>query len=140
MTYLLDTNVISELRKAGDGKADIHVTNWIEAHDALDFFISVITLFEFETGVLRIERKDQQQGARLRAWLDERVRKEFQGRILPIDETVAIRCARLHVPDRRNEAGALIAATALVYNLDVVTRNVKDIEGTGVVVINPWQG
>jgi predicted nucleic acid-binding protein len=139
VTYLLDTNVISELRKAGDGKADINVTNWIEAHDAIEFFISVITLFELETGVLRIERRDRQQGARLRAWLDERVRKEFQGRILPIDETVAIRCARLHVPDRRNEADALIAATALVFNLDVVTRNVRDFEGTGVVAINPWQ-
>jgi predicted nucleic acid-binding protein len=76
---------------------------------------------------------------RARAWLDNHVRPGFAGRILSIDDAVATRCAHLHVPDRRNEVDALIAATALVHGLTVVTRNVGDFEGTGVVVVDPWQ-
>jgi predicted nucleic acid-binding protein len=64
----------------------------------------------------------------------------FSGRILPVDDGIATRCAHLHIPDRRNEVDALIAATALVHGLTVVTRNVRDFEGTGVIVIDPWQG
>lgn len=138
MTFLLDTNVVSELRKIGDGKADPNVVAWIEAEDAIRFYISAITILELERGVLGVQRRDARQGARLRSWLDDRVRPEFAGRILPIDDAVATRCAHLHVPDRRNEADALIAATALVRNLTVVTRNVKDFEGTGVIVVDPW--
>ncbi|MFC3165862.1 type II toxin-antitoxin system VapC family toxin [Ciceribacter thiooxidans] len=138
MTFLLDTNVVSELRKIGDGKADPNVLAWIEAEDAIRFYISAITILELERGVLGVQRRDARQGARLRSWLDDRVRPEFSGRILPIDDAVATRCAHLHVPDRRNEADALIAATALVRNLTVVTRNVKDFEGTGVIVVDPW--
>jgi predicted nucleic acid-binding protein len=140
LSYLLDTNVVSELRKIGDGKADNNVVAWIGAEDAGYFFISAITILELERGVLAIQRRDATQGARLRAWLDTRIRPEFEGRILPIDEAVATRCAHLHIPDRRNEADALIAATALVHNLTVVTRNVRDFVGTGVVVVDPWQG
>ncbi len=140
MSYLLDTNVVSELRKIGDGKADANVVAWIGAKDAARFFISAITILELERGVLGIQRRDAMQGARLRAWLDNHVRPEFSGRILPIDDAIATRCAHLHVPDRRNDADALIAATALVHGLAVVTRNVRDFEGTGVVVIDPWQG
>ncbi len=138
MTFLLDTNVVSELRKIGDGKADPNVVAWIEAEDAIRFYISAITILELERGVLGVQRRDARQGARLRSWLDDHVRPEFAGRILPIDDAVATRCAHLHVPDRRNEADALIAATALVRNLTVVTRNVKDFEGTGVIVVDPW--
>ncbi|MCY1378742.1 hypothetical protein D9M69_664030 [compost metagenome] len=87
-----------------------------------------------------MQRRDAAQGARLRSWLDGQVRPEFAGRILTVDDTVATRCAHLHVPDRRNEADALIAATALVHDMVVVTRNVRDFEGTGVVVVDPWQG
>lgn len=140
MSYLLDTNVVSELRKIGDGKADARVVAWIGAEDAVKFFISAITILELERGVLAIQRRDAAQGARLRAWLDTRVRPEFEGRILPVDDTVATRCAHLHVPDRRNEADALIAATALVHGLTVVTRNICDFEGIGVVLVDPWQG
>ena len=139
MSYLLDTNFISELRKIGDGKADTSVAAWIEAEDAASFFISAITILELERGVLGIQRRDAAQGARLRAWLDNYVRPEFSGRILPVDDAVATRCAHLHVPNRRNEADALIAATALVHNMTVVTRNIADFEGTGVVVVDPWQ-
>ena len=139
MNYLLDTNVVSELRKIGDGKADARVAAWVDTEDAESFFISAITILELERGVLGIQRRDAAQGARLRAWLDNHVRPECAGRILPIDEQIAMRCAHLHIPDRRNEVDALIAATALVHGLTVATRNVRDFEGTGVVVVNPWQ-
>lgn len=140
MSYLLDTNVISELRKIGDGKADANVVAWIGAEDTANFFISAITILELERGVLSVQRRDAVQGARLRAWLDNHIRPEFSGRILPVDDEVATRCAHLHIPDRRNEADALIAATALVYGLTVVTRNIRDFEGTSAIVIDPWQG
>tara|TARA_R110002126_G_scaffold85058_1_gene206304 strand:+ start:48141 stop:48563 length:423 start_codon:yes stop_codon:yes gene_type:complete len=140
LTFLLDTNVISELRKAGDGRADANVTAWVAAQDATTFLISAITILELERGVLSVQRRDPKQGGRLRKWLDDHVRPQFAGRILPIDDAIATRCAQLHIPDRRNEADALIAATALVHNLSVVTRNVKDFHETGVVVIDPWQG
>jgi hypothetical protein len=140
LSYLLDTNVVSELRKIGDGKADANVVVWIEAEDAASFFISAISILELERGVLGVQRRDAAQGARLRAWLDNHVRPEFAGRILPVDDQIATRCAHLHIPDRRNEVDALIAATALVHGLTVVTRNVRDFEGTGVVVVDPWQG
>ena len=139
MNYLLDTNVVSELRKIGDGKADARVAAWVDTEDAESFFISASTILELERGVLGIQRRDAAQGARLRAWLDNHVRPEFAGRILPIDDQIAMRCAHLHIPDRRNEVDALIAATALVHGLTVATRNVRDFEGTGVVVVNPWQ-
>lgn len=139
MTFLLDTNVVSELRKIGDGKADANVVAWIEAQDATSFYISSITILELERGILGIQRRDAAQGARLRSWLENYVRPAFEGRILPIDDAIATRCAHLHVPDRCNEVDALIAATALVHGMTVVTRNVKDFEGSGVVVIDPWQ-
>lgn len=128
------------MRKAGDGRADTNVTAWVAAQDATTFLISAITILELERGVLSVQRRDPKQGGRLRKWLDDHVRPQFAGRILPIDDAIATRCAQLHIPDHRNEADALIAATALVHNLSVVTRNVRDFEGTGVVVIDPWQG
>lgn len=139
MTWLLDTNVVSELRKIGDGKADPNVAAWTEREDASRFFISALTILELERGVLGVRRRDPAQGARLRAWLDSLVRPAFAGRILPVDDAVATRCAHLHVPDRRNEVDALIAATALVHGLKVATRNVRDFEGLGVPLVDPWQ-
>lgn len=140
MKYLLDTNVVSELRKVGDAKADANVIRWVSAQDSSDLFISAITILEIERGILSLQRRDPSQGALLRKWMDERVRPGFEGRILPIDDAVATRCAYLHVPDRRNEADALIGSTALVHNLTVVTRNVRDFDGTGAIVVDPWQG
>ena len=139
MMYVLDTNVLSELRKARLGKADANVTAWAESVDAADLFVSAITLMELELGVLSIERKDAAQGARLRSWLEQHVLPEFAGRTLPIDTAVALRCARLHVPDKRGERDALIAATALVHGMAVVTRNAADFEPTGVTIVNPWE-
>lgn len=139
MTLLLDTNVVSELRKVGDGRADAHVVAWIAARDAASFYLSAITLMELELGILRMERRDAEQGARLRLWMTERVLPAFQGRILPVDAAVALRCARLHVPDPCAERDALIAATALVHGMAVVTRNVGDFKMTGVPLIDPWR-
>lgn len=140
MTYLLDTNVVSELRKIGNGKADANVVAWVGREDSTAFFLSAITILELELGILGVQRRDARQGARLRTWLDNHVRPEFAGRILSIDNAVATRCAHLHIPDRRNEVDALIAATALVHELTVVTRNVKDFEGTGAIIVDPWLG
>ncbi len=140
MKYLLDTNVISELRKLGDGKADDNVADWVRGQDPDDLCLSAISILELERGVLGVQRRDPAQGARLRTWLDHHVRPAFSGRILAVDDAIATRCAHLHIPDRRNEADALIAATGLVHGLAVVTRNVRDFDGTGVVVIDPWRG
>ncbi len=136
--FLLDTNVVSELRKAGDGKADTNVVAWLSSVDAATLYISAITLMEIEVGVLRIERRDTAQGARLRVWMAHRIVPEFLDRSLPVDATVGLRCASLHVPDPRSERDALIAATALVHGMTVVTRNFSDFEATGVLLLNPW--
>lgn len=137
--FLLDTNVVSELRKAGDGKADAAVIAWLSGVDAATLYLSAISLMELELGVLRIERRDTAQGARLRTWVDRYVLPEFLDRTLPVDAAVALRCAALHVPDPRPERDALIAATALVHGMTVVTRNVADFEATGVPLLNPWE-
>ena len=138
MMYVLDTNVLSELRKVRLGTADANVAAWAESVDAAALFVSVVNVMELELGVLASERRDATQGAMLRAWLDLQVLPEFAERTLPIDTAVAQRCARLHVPDKRGERDALIAATALVHGMAVVTRNVADFKPTGVVTINPW--
>lgn len=139
MMVVLDTNVLSELRKVRLGRADTNVVAWAESVDAADLFISAISIMELELGVLSMERKDAAQGAMLRTWLEQQVLPEFSGRTLPVDTTVAQRCARLHVPDKRGERDALIAATAMVHGMAVATRNVADFEPTGVALIDPWK-
>ncbi len=139
MTLLLDTNVISELRKVKTGKANPNITAWAKELRSTDLFISAITVLELEMGVLRIERRDPKQGALLRHWLDKQVLPSFAERILPIDQTVAIRCAQLHIPDPRAERDALIAACALTHSMTVVTRNTPDFIRTGVQIFNPWE-
>lgn len=136
--YLLDTNVISELRKAGDNRADANVIAWLSNVEASSLYISAVSILELEIGVLRIERRDATQGARLRRWMNTHVMPEFSSRILPIEAVVAMQCARLHVPNPRPEGDALIAATALVHGMTVVTRNVADFEPLGVSLLNPW--
>ena len=136
--FVLDTNVISELRKLGDGRADARVAAWISRRDAANFYISALTLMELEIGILRIERRDPEQGERLRTWMDRHVLPEFLERTLPVDSAVALKCARLHVPDPRAERDALIAATAIVHGMTVVTGNLSDFEATGVGLVNPW--
>ena len=136
--YLLDTNVVSELRKATSGKAHPSVTAWASRVPAGSLYLSVITLLELEMGVLRVERRDASQGTIMRTWLDGHVQPAFAGRVLAVDAAVAIRCARLHVPDKLGERDAMIAATALVHGMTVVTRNVADFEASAVPLLNPW--
>ena len=136
--FLLDTNVISELRKAGDGKADTNVIAWLSSVDATTIYLSAITLMEIELGILRVGRRDPSQGARLRTWMDQHILPEFADRTLPVDTAVALRCAPLHVPDPRPERDAFIAATALAHSMTVVTRNIADFAPTGVPLLNPW--
>ena len=135
--YLLDTNVVSELRRAR--KAHPGVRMWARTHSAASLYLSVISILELEIGILLIERRDRKQGGILRSWMDGHVVPAFAGRILAIDIAVAQRCAALHVPDPRSDRDALIAATALVHGMTVVTRNVSHFRPMGMAVINPWQ-
>ena len=137
--YLLDTNVVSELRKAGAAKADAQVMQWLDGAAASALHVSVITVEELEIGTLRMERRDAAQGALLRRWLQEHVLPTFAGRILSLDLEVARRSAELQVPDTRPIRDAYIAATALVHGLTVVSRNTRDFAACGAQVINPWE-
>ena len=137
--YLLDTNVVSELRKTKSNRADMKVRAWAETVNPSNLYISVITVLEIETGVILMERRDPYRSAVLRRWLDSHVMPAFSERILPIDTPIAQCCARLHVPDPKSDRDALIAASALVYDMSVVTRNIRDFALTGVNSLNPWE-
>ena len=136
--YLLDTNVISEMRKVASGRVDLALLRWADGVDGRKLYLSSITILEMQTGILRKSRKDAAQGRVYEQWLHDQVLEQFAGRILAVDVTIALRCARLHVPVTVAYNDALIAATALVHGLTVVTRNVKDFEPMGVKVLNPW--
>ena len=136
--YLLDTNVISELREPRVRPTHPQVRRWSNSVAAEAHFLSVITIMELEFGILKLMRRDPAQAVVLRDWVDIRVLPAFVGRILSIDAEIAQRCAKLHVPTRISELDAFIAATALVHNLTVVTRNTGDFAGTGVRTLNPW--
>jgi predicted nucleic acid-binding protein len=136
--FLLDTNVVSELRKVKAGKADANVARWDEQVDAGQLFVSVIVIEELETGVLRLERRDQAQGRLLRAWLEDHVLPAFSERILAVDLAVARVSARLQAPDPAPIRDTYIAATALAHGMTLVTRNTRDFEATGVPLLNPW--
>lgn len=137
MSYLLDTNVISELRKSTQ-RAARPVRAWAEQRITHELSVSVITVMEIEIGVARLERRDDAQGAVLRQWFEHELLAAFDGRMLPIDLDVVRQAATLHVPDPRPERDALIAATALTHGLTVVTRNTADFEPIGVPMLNPW--
>jgi toxin FitB len=134
--FLLDTNVLSELRRRD--RTNRNVAAWADRVHASELFLSAITILEVEAGTLSLLRRDPAQGAVLRSWIDGNVLPAFEGRILPVDTAVALRCASLHVPNPRAERDALIAATALVHRLRVVTRNVADFEPMGVPTLDPW--
>lgn len=137
--YLVDTNVVSELRKVRAAKADPGVAAWATSAPAAQLFISVVTLHELEYGVLLAQRSDPQKGALLRSWLDTSVAAAFANRVLPVHEDVARRAAQLHVPDPAPFRDALIGATALVHHMTVVTRNTRDFERfADLDVFNPW--
>lgn len=134
--YVLDTNVISELRKGA--KAERSVRLWAQTMPAASLYLSVVSVLELEIGILLVEHRDRKHGAILRAWMESHVLPSFSERILAIDTAVALRCAALHVPNPRSDRDALIAATALVHGMTVVTRNVSDFQVMGVAVVNPW--
>ncbi|MFA9275971.1 MAG: type II toxin-antitoxin system VapC family toxin [Candidatus Aquirickettsiella gammari] len=136
--FILDTNVVSELRKVRLGKADENVAKWADSVNTTDLYLSVITIQELEIGILLVERRDPLQGAMLRSWLNSHVLPAFANRILPVDTPVARRSAQLHVPNPQPIRDGLIAATALVHGMTVVTRNVDDFKSTGVQLLNPW--
>lgn len=136
--YLLDTNVVSELRKVSAGRGDARVAAW-QAACTEPCWLSVVSLMELEIGVLRAERRDAVQGRMLRDWLENVLRPDMAQHLLPVDARVAERAAHLHVPDPRPPNDAFIAATALVHNLVLVTRNTSDFANLGVHQLNPWQ-
>jgi hypothetical protein len=135
--FILDTNVVSELRKGT--KAHRYVRTWAQALPASSLYLSAISILELEMGILLIQRRDQKQGVVLRAWMDKHVLPTFAGRILAIDTAVAQRYAALHVPNPRSDRDAIIAATALVHGMTVATRNVKHFQPMGVTIVDPWQ-
>lgn len=135
--YVLDTDVVSHLRRVE--RVHPNVAAWAAATPTALFFLSSITLHEIELGTLLMERKDAAQGRILRAWIDKQVLPDFDGRILPIDTSVAQQCAKLHVPDPKPLRDSFIAATALVHGMTVVTRNVEDFKPMGVEILNPWE-
>ena len=135
--FLLDTNVLSELRRRD--RTDPRVAAWADGVEPAELFLSAITILEIEAGTLMVQRRDVAQGKLLRSWIDHRVLPTFDGRILPVDTEVAQTCARLHVPDPRAERDALIAATALVHRLTVVTRDIADFRPMNVDLVNPWE-
>lgn len=138
--YLLDTNVLSEMRRIRLGRGDRNVEAWAGKVEAGDLFLSAVTVEELEIGVLLAERRDPLQGGILRRWLNGYVLPAFSLRILPIDAAVAQRSARFHVPDPHPVRDGLIAATALVHGMAVVTRNTVHFKSTGVAIVNPWLG
>jgi toxin FitB len=136
--FVLDTNVISELRKAQAGTANTKVVKWAKGAATSALFISVVTVLEIEVGVLQMERRDKKQGAVLRRWMTQQILPAFEGRVLDVNTAVAQRCVSLHVPNPQADRDALIAATALVHGMTVVTRNTADFLATGVKLLNPW--
>jgi toxin FitB len=136
--YLLDTNVVLELRKAGTGQAHPAVTRWADAVDPIALHLSVVSVMEIEIGILRLARRDGAQAERLRSWLDGQVLTAFAGRILAVDLPVAMRCAQRLVPDPKADRDVLIAGTAHVHGLTVVTRRTADFLATGVALLDPW--
>lgn len=138
--YLLDTNIVSELRKVRSGKANPGVAEWAGQVRSAELFVSAITIHELEHGVLLMERSDPRQGAVLRAWLDQSVAAAFAERVLAVDEQVARRAASLHVPAPAPFRDALIGGTALTHRMTVVTRDHKDFSRFDALdVLNPWR-
>jgi toxin FitB len=136
--YLLDTNVLSELRKIKAGKADKRVKRWANSVESNDLYLSAITVQEIDIGVLLLERKDPIQAQVFRRWLEDQVLPSFGNRILPVDISVARKSARFHIPNPKPMRDSLIAATAAAHSMIVVTRNVSDFDLPNLTVFNPW--
>ncbi|MEF0938579.1 type II toxin-antitoxin system VapC family toxin [Rhizobium sp. BR 362] len=136
--YLLDTNIVSDVRRARSGKANQGVLDWIAPIPEQLLFISAITLFEIELGILQVDRRDKVQGTALRNWMEQGVKVAFQGRIVAINEQIALRCAHYNVPDPRELRDAFIGATAWERGFILVTRNTRHFQGMDIELLNPW--
>ena len=136
--YIVDTNVISELRKANSGRADPAVVGWANSVVPTDLFLSAVAIFELEMGILKIAGRNDDHYRRLSAWFSGHIMSTFANRILPIDENVALLFARIMTPRTRPYRDALIAATAQHHGYAVVTRNIRDFIELPMRAINPW--
>lgn len=136
--YLLDTNVVSEIRKVKKNKADKNVVAWLSSVPKESFYTNAVVLMEIERGTLQIERKDPKQAAMLKDWYQTAVKSMFYERVLPIDEATASICATLHLPDLAPENDAWIASSAIQYDLTLITRNTKDFDHSNLRVFNPF--
>lgn len=137
--YLLDTNIVSELRKLDSNKINPNMQKWAEQVDFDKTFISVITISEIQMGILRLARSDKQQANKLADWFENQVLPEYQSRSILINKEIVLRYATLHIPNKRPVNDAFIAATALEYDFVLVTRNIKDFQGMGLKLLNPFE-
>lgn len=136
--YLLDTNVISEMRKANTNRCSPSFATWLQQTDLSLCYLSAMSLFETEVGILRKERRDPAQGRLLRTWFEEILKPEFFHRILPVSSAIALHTAQFHVPNPAAVMDSFIAATAIEHRKILVTRNVKGFAGYGLTIINPF--
>ena len=137
--YLLDTNIISELKKLDSGKIHPQVQRWAYSINLMQTKISVVSIIEIRTGILSLARKDQAQAASLDNWFTNRLLPAYRTRTLSVDTEVALICAQLHIPTKRPINDAYIAATAIAHNLTLVTRNVRDFQGLPLILENPFE-
>jgi hypothetical protein len=135
VSFLLDTNIVSEVRKS---RPHPGVARWYEAVEGTDLFLSVLVLGEIQQGIHRLRRRDRRQAATYETWL-ERLRSTFARRILPVTHEIALEWGRLNAGDPLPVVDGLLAATASVHGLTLVTRNVDDVLRTGVAFLNPFQ-
>ena len=133
--YLLDTNIVSETRRT---RANVGVTAFLAAADAARLYLSVLTLGELRKGVEAKRRTDSAAASKLGLWVDG-IETTFADRVLPVDVAVARRWGELSARRTLPVIDTLIAATALAHGLTLVTRNTRDVEATGVAVVDPWQ-
>lgn len=135
MSYLLDTNVISELRK-GD-RSDANVRAWFSELDDEEIYLSVLTIGEIRRGIENVRRRDPDSATALDSWL-ARLGEAYRDRILPVDRAIAEEWGRMNAPDPLPVVDGLLAATAKVTALTFATRNVADVEGAGVELVDPF--
>ncbi|MBS9781668.1 MAG: type II toxin-antitoxin system VapC family toxin [Gammaproteobacteria bacterium] len=136
--YLLDTNILSEIRKIKQNRANENVVNWLANVLPTELYTNVVVLMEIEKGIVRLRRKDSQQADNLAAWY-QTIKPTFQNRIYSIDEKTASICATLHSPNPAPANDAWIAATAIQHNLVLATRNTNDFNFQGLQVFNPFE-
>jgi toxin FitB len=135
LSYLLDTNVISELRKGE--RADANVKAWFDQLGDEEIYLSVLTIGEIRRGIESVRRRDPDAAASLDSWL-ARLGEAHRDRIIPVDREIAAEWGRMNVPDPLPVIDGLLAATAKVAGLTFATRNVADVEGSGAEVVDPF--